>query len=70
MGWGWALGVMAMGDLGVDCVRDDPTFNFKNKFYDSENSNTLYSKDSHSCRYYELEQFNTTFSNRKFSTLS
>ena len=71
-GWGsWGL-VGVMANIGVDCVRSNPEFDFKKQFDDPDASVGLYKDDNHVCNYYEVNQFQSNFSQdaNKFSTLS
>ena len=60
------------GDIGVDCVRSNPHFDFRKQFDDPDNDVDLYGDANHSCSYYEINEFHTKFSQdvNKFSTLS
>ena len=61
-----------MANIGVDCVRSNSDFDFKNIFDDSDANDGLYNNDNHVCKYYEIEDFKNQFSQEchKFSTLS
>ena len=62
---------MAEDDLGLDRVQSESIFDFKNKDGQHNNPNMIYDSVVHSCEYYELEDFQSTFSKRNcFSTLS
>ena len=61
--------MMGSPDLGVDCVRDDPAYDFKHRnILDSDDN--LYSLTEHSCNYYEIDEFNSEFTARSFSSFS
>ena len=61
-----------VNDLGVDCVRSSPNYNFKNCFDDAEFNDNIYNNVEHSCEYYEVGEFLSVFSHniRKFATFS
>lgn len=72
MGGGPFGGLMVMDSIGVNCVRSNADFNFKNKFEDPDANDGLYKDKNHVCSYYEINDFQTEFSHEscKFSTLS
>ena len=63
---------MDMASIGVDCVRSNSDFDFKNLFDDPDSNEGLYKECDHACTYYDIEEFQTEFSeeSHKFSTLS
>ena len=58
-----------MNDISLGQIEGDKTFNFITK-YDEDNE--IISQNMHSCKYYEMEDFNKIFSKEsgKFSTYS
>ena len=61
-----------MDNIGVDCVRSNSDYDFKNLFDDPDANDGLFKNNNHVCSYYEVEEFQAEFSkeSHKFSTLS
>ena len=61
-----------MDDIGVDCIRSNGLYDFKNKFDDLGNGDGIYSNTDHNCSYYEVDDFHRDFGqvSNKFSTFS
>ena len=58
-----------MPDLSLGQIEDDVNYNFQSKY---DENKVIYDGNSHSCKYFEMSEFNTKFSSikAKFSIYS
>ena len=61
----------SVDNIGLDRVQSEEIYDFKSDSVQGNNPNLIYNTVSHSCEYYEIDEFQNNFSLKNcFSTLS